>query len=240
MDFSKLIRDPARVKKGLTETEDKQLIALRECKIYFPVRFEEQGLASVGAETHVVGHYMLVMEDSYYSVCNVNAMMEITPTSTSIVKVNEEDYYEFFFDKGSVIIPNTMLVKKDTLTYSIFNEIQQKGQIPFYMNYLDVGHLFDTADYHANAKVGKTQECNEIITSLIYRDRKERQRYYRQVVKSFDDFKSNPPLVIPLKSVQGATNTTNKIAGSYMNDGLNSALANPSTRTERIENILRK
>ena len=42
MDFSKLIRDPARVKKGLTETEDKQLIALRECKIYFPVRFEEQ------------------------------------------------------------------------------------------------------------------------------------------------------------------------------------------------------
>ena len=65
--------------------------------------------------------------------------------------------------------------------------------------------------------------------------------YYRSVINNRSDLKKNPPVFIPLRSVvYGATNTTNKLAGSYFNEGVISALVSPSTRIEPIEELLRK
>jgi hypothetical protein len=58
-------------------------------------------------------------------------------------------------------------------------------------------------------------------------------------VQSIDDIVKKPPVYIPLRSVTyTATNTTNKLAGSYFQEGLVSALVSPSERKERIESIL--
>jgi len=241
MNPKSLQRDAKKVHEALKELDDGRLIALKELKIYIPARFAERELAFIGIETVIVGIYAIVVDDAYYGASTVNAMMRIEPTITNKIKYEDEEYYEFVFPKGSTVLASVHLVRIDTLTYRIYDEIISKGRVPWYLSYSDMGRLFDTAKYHANANIGQNNEVTELIVSMISRDSKDRTRYYRQTVKTLDDVIKNPPAFIPLRSVQyAATNTTNKLAGSYFSDGLVSALVSPADRVERIEDILRR
>lgn len=239
MDITKLKRDPKKIHAALKQLDDGRLITLKTLKIYIPCRFAERNLAVIGLETRIVGIYAIVDEENNYGVSLVNAMMEITPTSTIKITINGNEYYEFTFDKGSVILPSVDLVKIDTLVYNIYDEIIAKGHVPWYLEYNDLGRIFDTAMKHAGARVGDNHEVIELLISMISRDKVNRHKYYRQVIESLEDLKTNPPAFIPLRSViYNATNTTNKLAGSYLQEGMVSALVTPSTRQEHIEQLL--
>lgn len=241
MDIKSLIRDPKRVKETLFETDEEALITKTGCKIYIPVRFEERGLATISVETLIVGIYAIVIEDKYYAISLINTMVRIDPQITNKVSINGDDYYEFVFTPGSTVIPSLQLVKVNTLPYRIYDELFAKGRIPWYIGYYDLARIYDSAKYHAGVNIGEDHEVTELLVSMITRDSKDRNIYYRQSVKSDEDMKQNPPVFIPLKSVAySATNTMNKLAGSYMQDGIVSALVNPSERPERIENLLRQ
>jgi hypothetical protein len=239
MDFSKLIRDPAKIHSCLRELPDERLVAVKPVKIYIPTRFAERNLAAIGIETNIVGIFAMVAEDTYYAVSLVNAMVRIDPTSTVKVMVDDTEYYEFLFVAGSTVLPSVQLVKNDTLVYRIYDEIISKGRIPHYLNYMDLSRIFDTAKFHAGANIGTSQEVTELIISLIARDAKERHTYYREVCTSNEYLEGTAPAFIPLRSVTySATNTTNKMAGSYYHEGVVSALVSPSTRQEKIEKLL--
>lgn len=241
MDPRSLVRDPARVHACLRELPDGRLVATKNVKIYVPTRFAERGLASIGIETHVVGIYAIVAEDKYYGVSLVNAMQRIEPTATIKVVVQDDEYYEFSFAAGATVVSSVQLVKTDTLVYKIYDEIIAKGRVPWYLGYPELGRLFDTAKYHAGANIGQNHEVTELIVSIIARDPQNRARYYRQAVRSMTDVVKTPPAFIPLRSVTyAATNTTNKLAGSYFKEGLVSALVTPAERVERIEELLRR
>lgn len=240
MDITKLIRNAEKAHAAIKELDDGSLVAVKECKIYVPLRFTECGLAFVGLEKRIVGIYAIVVDNVFYGVSNICALMEITPTSTTKVMVDDEEYYEFTFEPGSVITPNVNLIKTDTLVYRIYSEIISKAKIPWYLDYNDLGNIFDTAKYHANANVGENWEVTELIVSLLARSNKDRHVYYRSTVKNAADLEKNKPVFTPLRSVQyAATNTTNKITGSYFGVGVNSALVNPTGRVEHIEKLLR-
>jgi len=111
--------------------------------------------------------------------------------------------------------------------------------VPWYLDYNDLGHIFDTASSHAGANVGTNPEVTELIVSIIARNSKDRTQYYRSCINSLEELKTNPPVFISMKSVPyAATNTTNKLAGSYFGEGVVSALVSPSEKRERIENLL--
>lgn len=241
MEPKKLKRDASKVHACLKELPDGRVVTTKECKIYIPARFAERGLAFIGIETTIVGIYAIVVDDTYYGISMVNAMMRIEPTSTVKVSIDEEEFYEFSFDPGSTVISSTQLVRNDQLVYKIYDEIIAKGHVPWYLGYSELGKLFDTAKYHAGANIGTNHEVTELIVSMIARDVKDRHRYYRTAIKSYEDLVKNPPAFIPLRSVTyAATNTTNKLAGSYFSDGLVSSLVSPADRVERIEDLLRR
>ena len=239
MDIRSLKRDGNRVHANLIENPDGSITTLKDCKLYIPSRYESIGLASIGVETHVVGLYALVYEDSYYAVCNVNSIMQIAPTSTERIKIGQTEYFEFSFSAGSIFITNTNLVKRDILTYYIYDELISAGKIPWYLSYEDVGSLFDTAKEYAGADIGQNREITEMIVSLISRVKNDRGKFFRTLAKD-ESIKDTSPAYIPLRSVlYAATNTTNKLAGSYMQHGVVSALVNPSESVEKIEHLLR-
>lgn len=238
MDPKKLKRDAGFVNKTLKELQG-VLYATKPTFIYCPVRFSERDLAYIEAEINIVGIFAIVVEDKY-AVSTINAMMRIVPTSYKIVSIDETDYFEFYFEPGATVVANMNLVKTDVLVYSIYDEIISKGNIPWYLSYFELAGLFDTAQYHAGANIGTNREITELIVSLIARDEADRSRYYRRVVKSIEEVNKKPPVFIPMRSViYAATNTLNKIAGSYMEPGIVSALVSPSDRVENIEQILR-
>ena len=126
MDITKLIRNAEKAHAAIKELDDGSLVAVKECKIYVPLRFTECGLAFVGLEKRIVGIYAIVVDNVFYGVSNICALMEITPTSTTKVMVDDEEYYEFTFEPGSVITPNVNLIKTDTLVYRIYSRSEER------------------------------------------------------------------------------------------------------------------
>lgn len=242
MDYRKLVRDKDKVHACLIETPSGQLITKKECKIYIPQRFEVVGLASIGVETHITGLYAMVFDDEFYGVCNVNAMMRINPAKTEKIKIDHTDYFEFTFNAGSVIVPSMELVKRDILVYYLYDEVFSAGRVPWYITYEDLGSIFDTAAEYGGANIGENREITEMLVSLISRTKEDRSKFFRvNAVSGQDAIDKLLPDYIPLKSVIfSATNTTNKLAGSYMQHGVVSALVTPSEKTERIEALLRR
>jgi hypothetical protein len=241
MDRNQFVREPARVLAVLKELPDLRLVTTKPLKVYIPTRFAERGLAQIGIETHIVGIAMLVVEDKYSSILMVNAMMRIDPTSTVKVKMGEDEFYEFFFEPGSTFISSLELVKTDTLVYKIYDELFSKGRVPWYVTYSDLGKIFNTAREHAGANIGGNHEVTELLVSMIARNSSDRHQYYRQSIEKMADLIKNPPAFIPLRSVTySATNTTNKLGGSYFHEGVVSALNSPAERVERLESLLRR
>ncbi len=239
MDITKLIRDPSKVLNTLVELPDGSVVTKQGCKIYIPARFTEVGLADLDAEIYTVGIYPIVV-DTYYSVCSVNAKMRIMPSSIIRMKIDQVEYIEFSFDPGSTVIASKSLVRQDSVTYYIYDELISKGKIPWYLNYTDMGSIFNTSMKHADSRVGNDKDVIELIISMIARDASNLNTSYRTIVESLNDIKTNPPSYIPLRNVSyGASNTLNKLAGSYFHEGVTSALVNPSTKVEYIEKLLR-
>jgi hypothetical protein len=239
MNPKQLVRDADKVKAALRETEDGKLVAVKPVKIYIPSRFTEVGLASIGIETSIVGIYAMTVEDSFYAVSMVDAMMRIEPTSMMKILIDGDEYYEFEFEKGAVVCPMLDLVKVDALVYKIYNEIIAGGHTPWYLGYVEMALIFDTAKEHAGANIGQNHEVTELLVSMVARDPKNRHEFYRQTIKEMHDIITNPPVFIPLRSPEyAAGNALNKLAGSYFSRGVVSALVTPTTRLERLDALL--
>lgn len=237
MDIKSLKRDGNAVKTALKQI-DQSLVAAKDCKIYIPLRFSERKLAVISNEIRIVGIYAIVVGDTY-GVSSACAMMQITPSSTSIVNIQGDEYYEFSFVKGAVITPNCNLVKEDTLVYSIYDEIIAKGHVPWFLSYIDLGKLFATASYHGGLSLGPNNIPLEILAASIARSSEDRTVYYRHVVD--DLYGLDTSVKIPFRNViYGATNTTARLMGAYFQDGMTSALVNPSETTEGVETTLRR
>lgn len=241
MNPRSLVRDASKIHEILQEMPDGSVVVTKECKVYIPSRFAERSLAEIGVQNIIAGIYAIVIDDLYYGVSLINATIKIKPSSTLKVKILGVEYFEFTFNQGSTFIEATTLVKTDTLVYRIYDEIISKGRVPWYLDYNDLGKIFDTAKSHAGANIGQNSEVTELIVSMISRDPKDKTRYYRTSIDSIDELKTKPPAFIPLRSVIfAATNTTNKLAGSYFSTAVSSALVSPAERTERIEGLLRQ
>lgn len=241
MSTPKLIHDPKRVHACLHETPEGSLIAVKPIRIQIPARFSERMLAYVGKDASICGICAFITNDGFYGVSLVNAMFNIKPSTTELVNIDGDSYYNFGFEAGDVVLEFTNLVKNDKLLFRIYDELMSKGNVPWYINYLEMGALFDTAKKHAGASIGEEQEVTQLLASMLARDSTDRRLYYRQAIKSMDDLKIKKPVFISLRSIQfSATNTVDKLAGSYSSTGLTSALVSPTTRVENIDNILRQ
>ena len=220
MDVRKLIRNPETVKGQLKKQADNTVITNRGCKIYIPARFAERNLADLGVDNYIVGMFAMTVDDTYYSFCNINALIQITPDSVNKINIEGEDYLEFVFMKGSTVIKNTFLIMNDVLVFRIYDEFMSKGNIPWYMSYEDSGKMFVTAGKHGGTSVGSNPEVVEMLIATIFRDAKDRNISLRTIINTREDLITKKFVTIPLRSVAyAASNTTNKLAGSYFSVG---------------------
>lgn len=233
-------RNPDKVKSVLVENKDKQISTKIGCKIQFPSRFAERGIASIGSTVFCMGCFVLVLDTGDYSVININSMIELTPQKVSLTTIDEIEYYELYFDANTVVIKTSDVIKNDALMFNLFDEFIFKGKIPWYMDYSDLGKLFDTAESHGGSNVNKNLEVIEFIASLVTRLKEDRTKFVRNSIKDYSETTKDNISFVPLSSVfYSVNNTLNKLAGSYFNDGITSAIVNPTDKVEKIESILR-
>lgn len=234
-----LKRAPERVLSHLTEQADGGITTDVPCRIQIPEQYQERHLANVGAEVYILGFFAIILDDGSYGVSITDAMMRITPSNTETVEIDGTGYLEFTFEAGDRVFYSTDLVQNDTLTYYIYDEHIAKGRIPWYFNYADLARIFDTAEEHAGIYLGN-HAILDLIASTIARDSTDLQTLYRHVLKDLNFMHTNPPTIVPFRSViYNTVDTTSKLIGAYFGDSVTSALVNPSQNVERIEELLR-
>ena len=239
MDVNKLIRVPEKIKENLKVNNGK-VFTIKGCKILFPRRYQEAGLAEVGSHNKVFGYFIWVVDDMYYGVNSVCAYVRLTPDEFNLIKINDEDYYEFVFDAGSTVIPDVNLLVDNSTIGEVYSEFIGKGNYPWGFDYNDACKIYDSAPKYAGVSVGKRPEQISVIISVTSRDKTDKTKYYRQVVASSEGDVANPPSFISLDAVDyAATNTMSRIGGNYTDVGIISSLIDPTEKVERIERILR-
>jgi hypothetical protein len=235
-----LKRNPVSVLSNLVTSENGTVLTKVPCKIQIPSRFIDIDLAQIGTTTMVLGCFALILENGDYSVCSINTFVELVPFKTLTTVVNEVDYHEFYFEANSVVIKSSDLVRRNVIMYDIFNEFMFRGKIPWYIEYDDLGKLFDSAKEYGDSPVGTNLEIIEFITAMITRSSADRSKPIRCVATSYADIAQDKISYVPLMSVfYSVNNSVNKLAGAYFNDGVISALVQPASKVGTVEQILR-
>lgn len=240
MDYKQLTRDASKVHADLVLTPNGQYITKSGCVVIIPKRYVEKQLANFMGNAFTLGIFAIVVGERYYGVSIVDSMVRLSPTSVGERTYGDTKYLEFTFEPGAVVIPNVSMVCDNKLPYQIYNEFTAKGRIPWFMNYVDIGRIFDTSKDYANLDLHTNHAIFEMLAAVMARDPIQRNRYLRQVVKSRAELEKAEPAFVAFRNIQAqATNTTTKLMGSYFRDALASALVNPAVRLEGFEKLLR-
>jgi hypothetical protein len=239
MDFTKMKRDPDYIKSNLVLAKDGSYFSKKAITLVIPKRFEEKGMVVVAKDALVIGYFAMVI-DNKYSVSKISSMVPIGPSLLNIVKINGEDYYTFSFKPFDTVITYYRLVQNNQLPYSILDEIVNRGNIPAYFNYLDVGTVLDSAKYYSNTNYSERQDVIQLIVSLLARNKANVDEYYRHVVKDFDMATKVDPEYVSVYSVTYAANSTmSKLLGAYFSEGVNSSLITDNTEVDKVEELIR-
>lgn len=247
MNTDRLVRDPKRVHESLYE-QDGRLITKTGCKVYFPKEYTNGKLGSFEANVRAVAIYAMVVGDSYYAVSAVAAMISFGPAAINVVKVDETEYLELTYEAGATVIPDVDLLQDGPLVFHIYDSIMARGKTPWYFEYLidndramgcDTVDLFDSMAEAAGVNLRADRAIVELMVAARARQSGDMTAYYRTQLKSSADLTKYSPEMIPLRSIAfGATNTTARLMGAYLNEGMNSALVNPTETLESVEGII--
>lgn len=224
----------------LMETKDGKVLTKAPCRIQIPERWVDKGLANISSVVSVFGFFPIIFEDNVYSVMNVCGLIDIKPTSIGKVKIDEDPYIDFIFDGPTTLIDNVNIVKQDTITYNVLEELFIGGKVPWWCGIHDLCCIFDTADIHAGSNIGAMQEIIEFISGVVCRKKDNMSVSIRHGAESQKDIDLDRIEFVPLMSVlYSVNNTTAKLSGSYFQDGVVSAIVNPASRVSKVERILR-
>lgn len=240
MDFSTLKRDAQYIMANALydDVEQQKYIARDDLDILFPKHYLDGKLGSMDSRFNPLGIWVVV-SNGRYAVHSVPAIMPMTPSATTVVKINDMPYYKLSWSKGEIVVPNTRLVKRQSLAFEIYDEFIAKGRVPPYMNKRDYVEIL----YHVQEFCDVSLRTDPAILAgygaSTARYPQDQTKPAREFYTKQSDLIDMPIIRIPLRSVAyGADNTTARLLGSYLNEGLMSSLVNRSEGTQNIEQIL--
>ena len=234
-----LKRDPEYIRSLLKEGKDGRVYTSEDMTIHVPERYKARNLASISGDgVFVLGFFGIVVGETYANL-KVASMVRLLPHDTTTEVIDGDSYMVFHFRKGDPVIYTLDLVVRKPISYYIYAEFIGNGRIPWFFNYNDMGDIFTTVNEYAGVDLGHPLVLH-MLTSMIARDPNNLTSFYRNIVTSEDDIKNTPPVIVPFKSVVYNTHSTlTKMTGAYFSEAINSALAEPTDKVDRIETLLR-
>jgi hypothetical protein len=236
----KYVRVADAILKNTQTNEAGQTIAKSHLRIQTPVRFVEKGLSVIGVRTFVFGWMPIILDDGRYGVVNMAARVEISPDRTTMVTINEVDYYEFHFEPGSIVFPTNQVVQDDKIIYFMLDELHFQAKVPWYMNFNDLCKLLDTSEEFADFGGAKDLEVGEMFASVVGRPKDQVETFLRMTLKTKEDYSIEKTEFVGMNSVYSSVSgTMNRIAGSYFEPSVEAAIVQPSKQIDDVQLILR-
>lgn len=236
--FDSLIRDPEAI-RGTIKIIDDQTVCTSACKLYYPARYYDTSLGSLGESTQILACFAIVIGNRY-AVSRALATITLGDGEEETILIDGEPYIERSYQANDVIIKsNTYLLNKFML-YDIDNEFVVKGRYPAYMNYNDRVLLFMDSGRHTGVQLGNNIGITALIASKTNRSPLDGSTLFRHAINQKQVPVTQIPSSLGLRNVsEMASNTTAKLIGAYFDNSLKKAVVDQTDRHEAIEDILR-
>lgn len=229
MDVQKLVYDRRHVMAAVQTIEaDKNapLIALTPITLCMPARFNGTPLMSMGRSISCVGMFAIIANDQYYCTFCVPTLFELGATQITRIKVDGVDYYSLSYAKGQTVIKSMNAVAIDTIPYYLYDEVTANGRNPWYLREQDRAKIMDYAKEFAGANLAPTSLPYELIAATTARDPRNAFELWRMLKRKPEGLR---PKILKVDDVAyGAGSTFQKLAGSYLQDGIRGALVHPT------------
>lgn len=235
-------RDPAYIKSIIKKTKDGRFVSDQALEIHFPSSYEEKHLAKMESYLECLGIFAIVdPKKNKYAVFNIPAMVRLSIPEMREYTYHEDKYKVLKFQPFDDIIIMDKIEQNDKLAYWIYDYYIALGRVPWYMSYSDVLKIPDQDHQYANEKIlANSFQITDMIYSNIARNPNNNKQMYRYVLKKPEDEYFVHPEWVPLRNITlGSVDTLSKIMGAYYDDGLTSALAEPSKKLTTVERVLR-
>lgn len=233
LDISSYKHNPDVIRKKL-EVKKNVTIAKDELMVMFPMRFMTRGLASIDINgCNTIAIYCIIDKNGNYAkVVNI-INHNLIPTYTEEYRVNGIDYMGLHFEKDDLFLSTNTLIVSGKIMYDVFDEFYTKGKIPWYLDYKDIGLLFNKGNKYNGTDIGNDPLMYEILASVITRNSGDKGKMYRL------DPVGKPVYVGLNNRTYSFVNTGSKLIGGYFKEGITNAVVDPETSPSESVNILR-
>ena len=203
------------------------------CVIEFPKWYEDKELVSIQETVYLYGIFATIIGEEY-SVSTIPTLINTTPVMIREIEREGELYTQFVYGKGDCIINNTVAVKVEILSYNFFETFYMYAKPCWFMEYEDLIKTMDNLPKYAGSNVGGNFIANELTTSFIARDSKDKTKFHRQSMK-------NPYTYVDLMNTfYAVSSATNKLGGNYMTNGIVSAIVQKEDKPTKLEKHVRQ
>lgn len=221
----KLTRDPKFISENI-ELKKGAYYCKKKCAIEFPNWYMDKGMGEFGEEVSFYGIFVIII-DGKYSVSLIPTICRSNPINITSVTREGVEYVRLEFGAGDPILVDENVVQETLLSYDFFKGYIIKANVPWFVEPGDLPKILTNLVRYAGSAVGVNPITNELVSSFITRSKKDPDVYYRQT-----DMKG-PFGYVPLTDLFfSVKNTVNKITGSYMQEGIVSALVKKPTADE--------
>lgn len=234
-DFSKLKLNPDAI-YSILEVKGNILRTKEDVQFIFPKRFDSREFNTYEDAIRIMGIFAIVDTKGNYAVHNIPNRLVVSPNVTDSTIINNEDYVVMTFYKDNIISNDTTMVKDTSYLNSLYNEFIVLGKVPAFFSYTDLLKTFKRTLHFNGSPVGKYNAPLQLLTSLIAKDIKDKNKPFRY---------SNDNLGLPgsiywigLSNVHYAiTSTLSKLGGGYASQAVFSAVGNEQEMSE-LEDLL--
>lgn len=233
-----LVRNGAAVLADWVVHEDKSITTTQGCKILTPVRYEANGLSTIGVDNRIVACCPIILPNGMYGVSHALTQLHIDPADTTQVVVEDQPFYEFTFLPGDTVVLSTDVVMKNTFPWLMYNEIYTLGKVPWWYTEKEKYQLLYTSASLAGVKLQADSAIYSILGAITTRDPNDRRRAWRLLTD--DQRKTLRAIDIGLRNIiDSGTNTITNLMGGYINNAIDSSLMYPAESISQTEEILR-
>jgi len=215
--------------------ENKWIFTGKKLEVWIPKFYQDKGLLVIGDIANCLGIVQLRINDSLYANTMVLARLSITFVSNRIETEGDDKYVVLSLETGSVFIANSAIVKDSNIIYEIFVAFLAYGNMPKFIDYNASQMLFDRDSDDCGVSLKVNHSIFEMISAHMFRDSKDPYMFYRYTMMD-----KQPQIVAMHQISHGPSSSTARIIGSYLSEGMTSALVDDNVRAPSlIENLLR-
>lgn len=217
----------------------KSIVLNKDLNVVFPTRYINRRLAYMGDTVNVLGIFAIIDENNNYAIMNIPSMIELTPSMSNEVNIDDDPYMLLEFNQNDVFTCNTSLLQEDGFIYDLFDDFFIQGNIPWYLDYEDLSNILILSQKYAGSRIGNNPLGLEILTSIAARVKTDKTVFYRTLSKNIDTMKKEKPSYVALQNIfYTFSSTLAKTSGSYYKDGIVSAIVNKEKKKNQLEVIL--